>query len=286
MTARVGADLAALLELRQVLGHRAGEVEEGARGVGRSIGRFLASSSAHSPAVAPHHARGDAIGDRLGDLGRRVARVHDAMAAADRWVGTDAALWAVQRHGEVATVTDGWHGTVAASREVRRRGLPDGPAGGWVASTFEDAGWRTAVADTRADVRHVLGRGAGAWRSGGAAGRWGRAVERFGASRAGSVARLGGRVLGVAGLAVGANDAVRGWRDGDRERLVTGMLGTAAGIAMVSGFPPAQLVGAVVAGGLLVYEYRAELADGVRAVGRGIGGAAGAAADFLTRGLF
>ncbi len=143
------------------------------------------------------------------------------------------------------------------------------------------------VADTRQDVQRLLGRGLGSYRSpADVGGRLGTTLDRFRSSRAGAVTRIGGRALGGAGLVLDAADTYRALRAGDEERAWTSGLRTVAGAAMLSGFPPVQLLGGVVTGGVLVYEYRDEIADGARALGRGIGSAASAAANFFTEGLF
>jgi hypothetical protein len=64
--------------------------------------------------------------------------------------------------------------------------------------------------------------------------------------------------------------AVQSWQEGDTEAAVTGALATASSIAMLSGVPALQVAGAIVQGGLLVYEHREQLAAGVSAIGSGL----------------
>lgn len=133
--------------------------------------------------------------------------------------------------------------------------------------------------DTLADARHVLGRGPSPASAADDAASWlGRAVASYRTSRLGAVTRIGGTALGVVGAGVGVLAAVDGFQEGDTEKMVTNGLGAVAGAAMMTGIPPVQLAGAVVTGGLLVYEYREELATGARAVGRGISSGARAVA--------
>lgn len=294
MSSRTGADLGALHEVRRTVGRRADDIDDGALAVRRAVAAFRSSSTDFVPPLPPHHARGVALADRLDELGRRVERCRDGLVAADRWAGLAAANWLADRQGDHGTATDARMAVVEYVERGRRsvlageridvvwhRAFLDPEVG----AHFAGAGWRTQLAESGQDLRRLAGRGHGAFSPAGGASRWGRAVDRFGASRAGAVTRLGGRALGVAGIAMGAVDVVEGARAGDEERVVTGALSTAAGIAVMSGFPPAQLAGAVVAGGLLVYQYRAEITAGLGRVGDGVRAAATAAADFV-KGLF
>lgn len=294
VTDRAGADLDGLHEVRRVLGRRADDLGDSALAVHRAVEAFRASSTDFVPPLPPHLARGVGLADRLDQLGRQVERCRDALVAADRWAGVAAASWVADRQGEHATATDARTATVEYWQRWRRSTLVGEDPGAVVHQRFVDpevdahfsgAAWRAQLTDSRHDLRRLVGRGQGAFSPGGGSGHWSRAVDRFGASRAGAVTRLGGRALGVAGVAMGAVDVYEGARAGDEERMATGALSAAAGIAVMSGFPPAQLAGAVVAGGLLVYEYRAEIADRTRAVGRGALAAAEAAARFVD-GLF
>ncbi len=289
MTGRVGADLDELQVLRRVLGRRADEVEDAAATIGWHLDRYRAVAAQDAVPLPPHRARSAALAGRLDALGRRVARSHEGLVAADRWVGTAAALWAVERKGQADAAGD----VVELARVARQGRTGDLRASPWL----RGASARAVVAESAADLRQVFG-GPSPAGTGPVAGTSGRAVagglagrlaghaDRFWASRAGAVTRLGGRTLGVAGLALGAVDTVDALRAGDDERAWTSGLGTAAGAAMLSGIPPLQLVGAVVSAGLLLHAYRDELADGVRAVGRGISAAADAATGFLADGLF
>lgn len=284
MTGPVGADLDELVELRRVLGRRADDVADGAAAIGWSVDRVRAAGPLEVPPLPPHRVRGQELAARLDELGRRVERARAALEAADRWAGTSAVLWGLERKGERDAAVDGWHGTATALAAARRRVLGGAaPDLSWLAG----ASAAEQYAATVADVRHVVGRGPGSHRATQQAmGRWAAHLDRFRASRAGSVTRLGGRALGVVGVVGGALDTWDAVRAGDEERAWTSGLGTAAGVAMLSGFPPLQVAGAVVTGGLLVLEHRDELAGAARAVGATVSEAASAAADFLHRGLF
>ena len=287
-----GAELDQLLELRRVLGRRADDVRDAALEVHRAIEHVRDGATDAVPVLPPHRARGVVLAERLDDLARQVAVTHDELRAADRSAVVGAAAWVDGRIGEHATVHDALHagdelwGRWRHAVLTRDAGVLASPAylSGSAGTHLAGAGWRQQLAATGEDLRRLRG-GAAVEAVGTSQGRVARAVARFQGSRAGAVTRLGGRALGVAGIGMGVADMVDGYRAGDEEQVLTGALGTAASIAMLSGAPPVQLAGAVVAAGLLVYEHREQLGAGVRAVGRGVGAAAGAAAAFV-RGLF
>lgn len=333
MTGRTGAELSELSELRRVLGRRADDLADGARGVDAALDRFRARSSDYVPHLPPHGARGLQLAARLDELGFRAERAHDQIRHADRWAATHAAGWLHDRDQDRRAVMDvangGWYGGRGSWSRFRRAVLDlDHPREGWKyhevhralgerADLLESDDIRAMrdqvnarnrairdqltrldlefdryadgvtpaalLRDTRADIQRVRGLGPGAVEVGEeAASRIGRTVQGFRGSRIGAVTRIGGRALGVVGLAQGAYDIYEGAQQGDTEQFVTGGLATAAGIAMMTPFPPAQLAGAIITGGLLVYEYHDEIARGARAVGRGIANGARAVADAAT----
>lgn len=301
MNGVTGGDLAQIGELRNGLGRRHWDVGAEARDVGAAIRRFRSRSDDYVPHLPPHAVRGAELADRLDELGHRVASTRDALAAADRWVGTSVARWLVERHGDWQAAQAGWHGTRGSWSGFRRWVLGlDHPVDGWGYAEFtralgERARWlrtdettdpflrRASLGgmwqDTVADMWHVLGRGPSpASAADDAAGWLGRTAASLSTSRVGAVTRIGGTALGVVGAGMGVAEMVNGYHEGDTEKMVTNGLGAVAGAAMMTPFPPAQLAGAVVTGGLLVYEYREELATGARAVGRGISSGARAVA--------
>lgn len=326
MSAGTGGDLAQIGQLRNGLGRRHWDVGGEARDVGGAIRRFRSRSSDYVPHLPPHELRGEQLADRLDELARRVGATHDALVAADRWVGTRVARWLFDRYEDWSDAQAGWHGVRGSWSDFRRWVLDlDHPTDGWGYAQFkralgERARWletdeirdlkdqlnaRNAAIrsgldrlddtvdpflrqvrldgmwhDTVDDVRHLLGRtGSPAGAADDAAGWLGRTTAAYRSSKVGAVTRIGGRVLGVVGTGLSVAEAVDGFREGDTEKMVTNGVGAVAGAAMMVPFPPVQLAGAVVTGGLLVYEYREELAAGARAVGRGISTGARAVAD-------
>ena len=314
MTARVGAELPEVAELRRVLGRRADDVAAEAEDVGAAIDRFRARSSEYVPHLPAHRARGAELAGRLDELGFRVERTRDSLAAADRWVTTRIARTAVElesfRQAAAgvpatlrATVPGSWawaqrwaldlEGGRFTNDQVRfgvpgARSLPRDEvvalrqhinrSNRLLRQQFGEAwtsakDWseqRTPVAvwnDTVADLRRLAGRGPGAGlRAEDATSVFGRLRGRVSSSRVGAVGRLGSTAVGVAGIGLGAWDVYEGAREGDTEQVVTGSLSALSGVAMMTPFPPVQAAGALVAGGLLVYEYRDEVAAAGRAV--------------------
>lgn len=314
MTARVGAELAEVAELRRVFGRRADDIAAEADDVGAAIDRFRARSSQYVPVLPAHRARGIELAGRLDDLGFRVERTRDSLAAADRWLvtrigwrayqleslrqtvaGVPATLratapgswararrWAMDLEGEKLTnrqVRFGVPGArdlprdevVALRTQINRTNgllrLQYDEA--WTAS-MDWARQQTPAAmwqDTVADLKRIAGRGPGVGLSvDDAANALGRVRARISSSRIGAVGRLGSRAVGVAGVGLGGWDTYNGIREGDNEQIVTGSLSMLSGAAMMTPFPPVQVAGALVAGGLLVYEYRDEIAAAGRAV--------------------
>lgn len=332
MSGRTGGELAEVGELRNGLGHRGWDVGGEARDVGAAIRRFESRSSDLVPHLPPHQHRAEELADRVDELARRVERVRDAMAAADRWVGTNAVLWGLEAELDRQSAVSGWHGARGSWSAFRRTVLDLDHPEEWRHAAFkralgEGARWmetedlrearqqlnaaNRAIRDgldridarvmrhldgqalnglwhdTVADLQRLVGRGPGAARVAveEATGRLGRLAARAAGTRIGAVARIGGRAVGVAAPVIGALDVRNGLQEGDTEQVATGAISTVAGLAMLSGVPPVQLAGAVVSGGLLVYEYRGEIAAGARRAVDGIGDAAGAAARFVG-GLF
>lgn len=314
MTARVGADLDEVTELRRVFGRRADDVDDEAAAVGSAIDRFRARSSEYVPPIPPHRARGAELAARLDELGLRVERSRDAMRAADRWVGARAVesgytaetarqagvaawrtvpgTWARLRRWDLDRATGGGRLT---NRQVRfgvpgARGLPRRELAeltrelnatnralrhewdaAWEASTDWADGRRPAAVwtGTVEDAKRLAGRGPGAAGRAGAhlqdaTSALGRGWGWVSNSRIGAVGRLGGTAVGVGGVAVGGWDLYEGIREGDTEQAVTGGLAAASAAAMFIPCPPVQVAAAIVTGGLLVYEYRDEIAGAVR----------------------
>ncbi len=273
MSGATGGDLGQIGELRNGLGHRHWDVSGEARGVGVALRWFRSRSSDYVPHVPPHQVRGEQLSDRIDELARRVERTRDAMAAADRWVGTNAALWLYDLESDRQTIRDSWDAARTLSGRIDRvhdttaRLLREGSRRAWNASADEVRTWlrRSPVSSRVVDRAASGAERAAAWaRSPGA-----RAVTR-----------VGGRVFGVVGTAASAVEAVDGYREGDTEQVVTGTLGVGAGVAMMMvACPPAMVGGALVAGGLLVWEYREEIGAAGRAAGRAVASGARAVAD-------
>lgn len=133
----------------------------------------------------------------------------------------------------------------------------------------EDQRWRRA--DVRDDVARLAGRldpvarpDLAARAADEAASSWTRARHLVANTKLGAVARLGSEAFGAAGMAHDGLELYRGFHERDTEQMVTSGLGLAAGAAML--FPPTAAAGALVTGGLLVHEYRDEIADAGRHV--------------------
>lgn len=199
---RAGADLEQVAELRRVLGHRHWDVAGAARDVGAALRRCRARSREYVPDLPGHEARGLALADRLDALASRVGRTRDALAAADRWVGTGAALraldieagrqalvvvrqqgpasWARLQRWALDLDTGGRRWTAAQVRD-RVGHLPRAEAAAiarrWTAAdqrlrATHDAAWQQGrlvalgpgghVREARRDVLRLVGRGDGA----------------------------------------------------------------------------------------------------------------------------
>lgn len=273
MSGATGGDLAQIGELRRGLGHRHWGVGGEARDLGVALRRFAARSSDYVPHLPAHQLRGEQLADRIDELARQVERTRDAMAAADRWLGTTAARWLFERESDRQTVRDGWDAARALSGRVDRVHEA-------TAALLREGGsrlWRNGADEVRALLRRGPAGSRALDRAAGGLAR-ASAFARSPAIRA--VTRVGGRAFAAAGIAVSAADVVNGYREGDTEQLTTGALGVGAGAAMLMvGCPPAMLAGAVVAGGLLVWEYREEIGAAGRAAGRAVVSGARAVAD-------
>lgn len=346
MSGRVGGDLDQLTALHRTARHRAGDVEDGAREVAGAIAHFQSRSSDYVPSLPSHGARGEELAARLFGLGDRVGASRDAILAADRWVGTRAAIWVFEAELDRQAFVAGLRGSVAAWGRFRRAVLDRRHPEFWKHAAFKDTldsvqrrldkdaidqlraqrnsrnarirgrlgriddwsdpwlkgeWWKTVRDDTSADARRLGGRGSGAART--FTGPLGQARTALSHSKLAAVGRIGSRFAAVGGVAVGVADVAHGRAEDDGGRIARGVLGAASGAALMSGVPPLQIAGAVVQGGLLVYEYRQEIAAVGRAVAdavvddvrqqvelagkvvRGAGDMVGAAATFVG-GLF
>ncbi len=97
--------------------------------------------------------------------------------------------------------------------------------------------------------------------------------------RTASVARLGGRFLGAAGVALSVRDVVVGVRDGDTDRVVEGVAGLGAAAAFVVGGPVGVAVGVAFVAGSIAWRNRDELARGARILTDSLGRVASRAAS-------
>lgn len=241
-----GGDVAELGGLRTALGHRAWNLARDVRELDHALWRAVLASDEFVPHSPPHGARGELLVDRVRDLARRTDRTCEALAVADRWVGwrVGEVLVDAQQAADSAVVLR--HGAVLGWRGIRRMALGEDA----VVPRLDRLG---PAAD---DVARAGGRL-----------RWARDVVA--SSRVGAVARLGGKGLAGAGLVLGARDAFVGYRERDVEQGVTGARSAMASVAAVIPVPPVQVAAAAVTAGLLVYEYRHELAGAGRAVAGG-----------------
>lgn len=257
---RTGAERAELAALRRVLGRRHWDVAAEARDVRHAVDRFRSLSTEHVPYLPPHAARGLALADRLDDLAHRVERTHDALGAADRWLGRTARRAFDAESARQAGVT-AWR-TAPGSWARAQRWAYDTPGVTRVPDAAVrqrwDASWRAARgysdgarwSQVRADIADDVAR----LRTG------------VSSSRIGAVGRLGSKAVGAGGVVLGGWDLAQGLREGDTERAVTGGLSAVASGAMLIPFPPVQAAGAIVTAGVLVYSYRDEIASAGRAV--------------------
>jgi hypothetical protein len=332
----VGGKLDEITELRRLLGHRAWKVDDAADAVDVALRRFLSSSNEYVPPLPDHGGRGRELAGRCRDLGDRTGAAGDALAAADRWAGTTAAMWGRDAVWNIDAARAGleglWHSKGALAHVLRAlldhrepqhwthapykrdvlkmegRRIADGKS--WAnarraARNQRNASWRatlgrhTAAHDVwveslvpripdeiarlrgRLDtvVRPELAQRAAQE----AASRWTRARNLVSNTRVGAVARVGGEVFGVVGTVYDGLELYRGIDNRDTEKIITSSLNLAAGAAML--FPPTAVIGAVVTGGVLVYEYREEIADAVAGGARAVGDIMQAATGAL-KGLF
>lgn len=105
----------------------------------------------------------------------------------------------------------------------------------------------------------------------------GRAAQAMGTSRVATVARLGGRALGVASMVYDGAGALSSAADrsyGDAASQAASAVGSAL---LLSGVPPLQVVGGVLVVGATAYEFRHEIA----AAGRWVAGRTADATDAL-----
>lgn len=329
----IGGALDQVDELRRLFGHRSWDIGNAADAVGVALRRFTSSSSEYVPALPAHEHRAHDLADRCRDLGRRTEAARDALAAADRWVGTTRAMqlrdlaWDAQ---DVVGATGLWQAKGMGAHALRSvldrhepahwkhaafkrdvlglegRPIPGGKAradGLRTARNERNARWRAAldrhsaahdrwagaqrpdIDALRSDVERLRGRldrvvqpELAARAADEAASAWTRTQHLLTNSRVGAVARLGSEAVGVAGMAYDGLELYRGVHEGDTEQVVTSAVSLGAGLAML--FPPTAVAGAVVTGGLLVYEYRDEIASAageVRDAARDMLGAAASA---------
>lgn len=127
---------------------------------------------------------------------------------------------------------------------------------------------RAQIADSVADVE-VLRHGANATGSS-ARTAVGRAVDAVRNSRVGAATRLGARVFGVVGIGLGVHDSVQSFRRRSFGDAAAAGASAAGGVLLMTGFPPAQVLGGVLVAGATVYEFRKEIAAGARTARRAV----------------
>lgn len=272
-----GADVAELGGLRVALGHRAWNLARDVRELDHALWRAALASDEFVPRPPPHGARGELLVDRVRDLARRTDRTCEALAAADQWVGWRIGEVAVDAHLAVDSAVVLRHGAALGWSRVRRMALGEnaiGPRLERLGAVADDAlarrAWRGVGSEVADDLRLLFGPTSAAVDDVARTGsrlRWARDVVAT--SRLGPVTRLGGKGLAGAGLVLGVRDVVVGYRERDMEQGVTGALSTMASVAAVIPVPPVQVAAAAVTAGLLVYEYRHELAGAGRTLVEG-----------------
>lgn len=91
--------------------------------------------------------------------------------------------------------------------------------------------------------------------------------------------RVGGRVLGAAGVVVSGIDAYTAFRDGDVERGVTSSVNALGGAIMLAGGPAGVVIGGALVIGALAYQHREAIGEALEDVGEGVADVAEGAVD-------
>lgn len=228
-----------------------------------------------------------AVMDRFsGDLDHTDARFVDGPAAGVRLSGSFDPDLVADGVGRATTVTDlveaGLHLSLTRWGDVRRHSMATlriwrlrrrlTTAGDFRGTGLPRPPRRTMMRDTNRPIHKQIGRqlternAARTSVAQGRGGAWtrirnatGRVATRF--PRTASVARAGGRVLAVAGVAMSVNDVVFGVRDGNDEQVGLGLAGLGAAAAFAAGGPAGIAIGVAFVGGSLVWENRDAIAD-------------------------
>lgn len=290
----------------------AASVRDEAAEVGDALARFRSSSTEFVPALPDHESAMEALGDRLVSLSEGVGALGSAAEQADReGVRLSEVLTAVGGGINLASSLAGaseallqyTRFSVYSSRALRTgRTLAQYNrlygTGGMPSTAHVRARVPGGMQMPRSEIRRIRSqlhqqikgprratlaahyRNRFSLRSRPPVTAMGGRINHFLTNtRTGSAIRVGGRVLGGAGVVLSGIDAVQGFREGDVERGVTSTVSAVGGAMMLAGGPAGVVVGGALVIGALAYQHREAIGEALEDVGEGVADVAEGAVD-------
>lgn len=287
-------------------------VRDEAAEVGDALSRFRSSSTEFVPALPDHQSTMEGIGDRLVSLSEGVGALGAAAEQADRegvrlaevltlvaggvntassLVGASQALLDYTRFGVYSSRA--LRSGLTLARYNRLYGASGMPSTAHVRRLVPGGAEmpRSEIRRIRSQIhQQVKGprratlaahyRNRFGMRTRPPATALGGRINHFLTStRTGSAIRVGGRVLGGAGVVLSGVDAVQAFREGDVERGVTSTVSAVGGAMMLAGGPAGVVVGGALVIGALAYQHREAIGEALDDVGEGISNVASGAVD-------